>query len=103
MMRHSIWQKQSALKHEDTEQAQGVSLQKGRHLSMPWDNVQINITFGIADKRRRDLDNLTTKGFLDGLVHADVLTDDSMRVIKRISIGWEYADTFYTDITVEAL
>ena len=100
-IRHATWQQPRAMKQEKTELAQGLALQQGRHPSMPWDNVALTATFGIKGARHRDLDNLSLKGFIDGIVHAGILTSDTMQVIKRISVGWEKSDEFYTRITIE--
>ena len=45
------------------------------------DEPVVEIRWGLPDKRRRDWDNLiaSTKPHIDGLVHAGVLKDDSVR------------------------
>ncbi len=45
----------------------------------PWDKAHLTITFQAPDKRRRDLDNLlgACKAYIDGLVAASVIIDDS--------------------------
>jgi len=45
------------------------------------DNPVVDVLWGLPDKRRRDWDNLiaSTKPYIDGLVHAGVLKDDSVR------------------------
>ena len=45
----------------------------------PWDKAHLTITFRASDKRRRDIDNLlsASKAYVDGLVAAGVIIDDS--------------------------
>ena len=45
----------------------------------PWGKAHLTITFQAPDKRRRDLDNLlgACKAYIDGLVAASVIIDDS--------------------------
>ena len=45
----------------------------------PWDKAHLTITFRSSDKRRRDIDNLlsASKAYVDGLVAAGVIIDDS--------------------------
>ena len=45
----------------------------------PWEKAHLTITFRASDKRRRDLDNLlsASKAYVDGLVAAGVIVDDS--------------------------
>ena len=53
------------------------------------DNPVIDVRWGLPDKRRRDWDNLIacTKPLIDGLVHAGVLKDDSVRDYQP-RYGW---------------
>ena len=45
----------------------------------PWEKAHLTITFRASDKRRRDLDNLlsASKAYVDGLVAAGIIADDS--------------------------
>ena len=45
----------------------------------PWEKAHLTITFRASDKRRRDLDNLlsASKAYVDGLVAAGIVVDDS--------------------------
>ena len=45
----------------------------------PMEKAHLTITFHAADKRRRDIDNLLSgcKAYIDGLVAAGVIEDDS--------------------------
>ena len=53
------------------------------------DNPVVEVRWGLPDKRRRDWDNLIacTKPLIDGLVHAGVLKDDSVRDYQP-RYGW---------------
>tara|TARA_R110002110_G_scaffold142957_1_gene331449 strand:- start:4210 stop:4578 length:369 start_codon:yes stop_codon:yes gene_type:complete len=45
----------------------------------PWEKAHLTITFRASDKRRRDIDNLlsASKAYVDGLVAAGIIVDDS--------------------------
>ncbi len=45
----------------------------------PYEKAHITITWVAKDKRRRDIDNLfsSMKAYIDGLVHAGLIADDS--------------------------
>ena len=65
------------------------------------DYAQVTVSWGVNDKRRRDTDNFVgrTKPYIDGLVHAGVLVDDSSRnVIYQFQ--WHEAKQKETIITV---
>ena len=57
-------------------------LEKGRPHT-PFNKAHITITWVAKDKRRRDIDNLfsSMKGYIDGLVFAGVLVDDSADLV----------------------
>ena len=61
----------------------------------------IDITFIAADKRRRDPDNLfaSCKAYIDGLVEAGLIKDDSADVVSY-SIHYERGTTANTIIEV---
>jgi len=69
----------------------------------PLEKAMIKVTFGLPDRRKRDHGGLVErfKPWLDGLVSAGVLTDDSLEVI-----GWpEYSHCYsprcpFTEIEV---
>ena len=50
----------------------------------PYTGAGIHLVFFLPDRRRRDVDNLiaASKSYIDGLVHAGVLTDDSPDVVN---------------------
>ena len=67
----------------------------------PLDYAQVTVSWGVNDKRRRDTDNFVgrTTPYIDGLVHAGVLVDDSSRnVIYQFQ--WHEAKQKETIITV---
>jgi Holliday junction resolvase RusA-like endonuclease len=62
-------------------------------LPFPWEplsEAEVSVVFIVPDNRRRDWDNAIAarKPLMDGLVDAGVLTDDSNRVVKRLSYGF---------------
>ena len=65
-------------KRDAKEEAFALVLQQGRPVK-PYDKAHITITWVAKDKRRRDVDNLfsSMKGYIDGLVHAGLIADDS--------------------------
>jgi Holliday junction resolvase RusA-like endonuclease len=54
----------------------------------PVKSCDIIFTFNFIDKRRRDLDNYsaTIKFILDGLVSANVISDDNYEIVRSITI-----------------
>ena len=54
----------------------------------PVKSCDIIFTFNFIDKRRRDLDNYsaTIKFILDGLVNANVISDDNYEIVRSITI-----------------
>ena len=62
----------------------------------------IHVSWGVKDKRKRDTDNFVarTKPFMDGIVIAGVIADDS-RFHVRYQYGWHEAKRFETVITIE--
>ena len=68
----------------------------------PMDAARISVSWGVKDKRRRDTDNFVgrTKPFIDGLVLAKVLVDDS-RYNVSYEFQWHKAEQEETVITVK--
>ena len=91
---------ENAMKADDTETAKGKALETGRLPSMPWDGAHLYVVYGIDDYRHRDLNNLSTKGFIDGITSAGVITDDNMYVLSRECAEWERSDSLYTKMTL---
>ena len=59
-----------------------------QHKIKPVKSCDIIFTFNFMDKRRRDLDNYsaTIKFILDGLVNANVISDDNYEIVRSITI-----------------
>jgi crossover junction endodeoxyribonuclease RusA len=59
----------------------------------PLDHAEVDVTFIVPDKRRRDLDNLVSsvKPQMDGIVDAGILRDDSLEVLSVVRYGWRYS------------
>ncbi len=77
------------------------ALEHGRP-QKPYDEAHITITFIVKDKRRRDLDNLfsSMKAYIDGLVYARVVADDSADKVSY-TLRYERGDKEDTVIEVE--
>ena len=77
------------------------ALEQGRPPE-PLDKAHITITFIAKDKRRRDLDNLfsSMKAYIDGLVYARVIVDDSADRVSY-TLRYERGDKEDTVIEVE--
>ena len=61
----------------------------------------IQVSWGVKDKRKRDTDNFVarTKPFIDGLIKAGVIADDS-RFHVRYSFTWHSSSVPETVITI---
>ena len=68
----------------------------------PLDKAHITITWVAKDKRRRDIDNLfsSMKAYIDGLVFAEVIADDSADCVSY-TLRYERGDKEDTIIEVE--
>lgn len=57
----------------------------------PLTEASVRVVYIIPDKRRRDPDNAlaSAKPCIDGIVDAGLLTDDSFRVIRHLSVTSE--------------
>lgn len=62
--------------------------------------VLASVTFGVTDKRRRDLDNLmaSIKPLWDGMVDADVLQDDSTEHLRHAESKLVVGDEKYVEV-----
>ena len=74
-------------------------LEQGRPVA-PYAEAHITITWVAKDKRRRDIDNLfaSMKAYIDGLVSAEVLLDDSA---DRVSYTLRYEQGEKNDTVIE--
>ena len=80
--------------------AMALVYQQGKP-SEPYDRAHITITWVAKDKRRRDVDNLfsSMKGYLDGLVAAGVIVDDSAANVQY-TLAYEHGDSDNTIISI---
>ena len=65
------------------DEAIALVLQQGRPAT-PYEKAHITITWVAKDKRRRDIDNLfaSMKAYIDGLVAAGLIADDSAKAVS---------------------
>ena len=91
----------AAAKRDAKEEAFALVLQQGRPAT-PYDKAHITITWIAKDKRRRDVDNLfsSMKGYIDGLVHVGLITDDSAMNVNY-TLKYEQGEKNDTVIEVE--
>ena len=75
-------------------------IQQGRPHA-PFNEAHITIIWIAKDKRRRDIDNLfsSMKAYIDGLVHAGVLVDDSANHVSY-TLRYERGDKDDTVIDI---
>ena len=76
-------------------------LEQGRPV-VPHAEAHITITWVAKDKRRRDIDNLfaSMKAYIDGLVSAEVLLDDSADHVSY-TLRYEHGDKEDTVIQID--
>ena len=72
--------------------------------SRPYERAHITITWVAKDKRARDLDNLMSsmKGYIDGLVEAELIADDSAMHVSY-TLKYERGDKDNTIIGIEEI
>ena len=88
-------------KSDAKNEAIALVLEQGRP-DTPYDKVHITITWVAKDKRRRDVDNLfaSMKGYIDGLVEAELIVDDDAMHVSY-TLRYERGDADNTVIEVE--
>ena len=76
------WRTVAKAKREAKEQAWALSCGKGVPLQ-PYAKAHMTVTY-VGDRHNRDMDNLmaATKGYIDGIVAARVIADDSVFVLS---------------------
>jgi hypothetical protein len=91
----------AAAKRDAKEEAFALVLQQGRPAT-PYDKAHITITWVAKDKRRRDPDNLfaSMKPYIDGLVGAGLIADDSAMHVSY-TLKYERGEKDDTVIEVE--
>ena len=97
------WSELYKAKRDAKDHAMALVYQQGKPLK-PYEQAQITITWVAKDKRRRDVDNLfsSMKGYLDGLVAAGVIVDDSAANVQY-TLAYEHGDTDNTIISIRKL
>ena len=88
-------------KRDAKDEAILLVLEQGRP-STPYDQAHITITWVSKHKRRRDIDNLfaSMKPYIDGLVEADLIADDSAMHVSY-TLRYERGDKDNTVMEVE--
>ena len=97
------WGKLAKAKREAKDKAMALVLEQGRPAT-PYAKAHITITWVAKDKRARDLDNLMSsmKGYIDGLVEAELIADDSAMHVSY-TLKYERGDKDNTIIGIEEI
>ena len=97
------WGKLAKAKREAKDKAMALVLEQGRPAT-PYAKAHITITWVAKDKRRRDVDNLfaSMKPYIDGLVEAELIADDSAMHV-RYTLKYERGDKDNTILEVEEI
>ena len=97
------WGKLAKAKREAKDKAMALVLEQGRPAT-PYAKAHITITWVAKDKRARDLDNLMSsmKGYIDGLVEAELIADDSAMHVSY-TLKYERGDKDNTILEVEEI
>ena len=92
-----------AAKRDAKDEAIALVLEQGRP-DIPYEKAHITITWVAKDKRQRDPDNLfaAMKGYIDGLVAAELIADDSALHVSY-TLRYERGDKDNTVIAVEGI
>ena len=90
-----------AAKRDAKDEAIALVLEQGRP-DIPYEKAHITITWVAKDKRKRDPDNLfaAMKPYIDGLVEAELIADDSALHVSY-TLRYERGDADNTVIEVE--
>ena len=90
-----------AAKRAAKDESIALVLEQGRP-AVPYEKAHITITWVAKDKRRRDPDNLfaSMKPYIDGLVDAELIADDSAKNVSY-TLRYERGDKDNTIIEVE--
>ena len=88
-------------KSDAKNEAIALVLEQGRP-DIPYEKAHITITWVAKDKRKRDPDNLfaAMKPYIDGLVEAELIADDSAMHVSY-TLRYERGDADDTIIEVE--
>ena len=90
-----------AAKRGAKDEAMALVLEQGRP-SVPYEKAHITITWVAKGKRRRDPDNLfaSMKAYIDGLVEAELIADDSAMHVSY-TLRYEQGDKDNSVMEVE--
>ena len=88
-------------KRQSKDEAMALVLEQGRP-DIPYEKAHITITWVAKDKRRRDPDNLfaSMKPYIDGLVEAGLIADDSAMHVSY-TLKYELGEANNTIVEVE--
>ena len=95
------WAKLAKAKREAKDEAMALVLEQGRPAT-PYAKAHITVTWVAKDKRKRDPDNLfaAMKPYIDGLVEAELIADDSAMHVSY-TLRYERGEKDNTVIDVE--
>ena len=90
-------------KRQAKDEAMALVLEQGRP-GTPYEAAHITITWVAKDKRRRDPDNLfaSMKPYIDGLVEAGLIEDDSAMHVSY-TLKYERGDADNTILGIEEI
>ena len=90
-----------AAKRDAKDEAIALVLEQGRP-DIPYETAPLTNTWVAKDKRRRDVDNLfaSMKGYIDGLVEAELIVDDDAMHVSY-TLRYERGDKDNTIIEEE--
>lgn len=96
--RTNIWQYQA-----DKKKVHGAIKEQTKDFNPMYDKCKMKITYYFKDKRRHDPSNYD-KMLLDGLVEANIITDDNYEVIQEFTTIGKYDKLNpRTEIEIEVL
>lgn len=94
-----------APKHKITRAVREAAFYQARaHGIPPLGRCRVELTWVVADRRRRDADNVspTLKAICDGFVDAGIVTDDTPDLMQKpeVTIRHEYGATPHLEVIV---
>lgn len=94
-----------APKHKLNRQVRDQAAYLARHHGIPpLGRCRVELTWVVADRRRRDADNIqpTLKAICDGLVDAGIVTDDTPDLMQKpeVTIRHEHGATPHLEVRV---
>jgi len=97
------YMKLASAKRDAREMAKAFACEQVRPTT-PFDKAHITVTWVAGDKRRRDPDNLfaSMKSYIDGLVDAGLIADDSAMHVSY-TLRYERGDKHNTILEIEEI